>query len=119
MNDRNDPRAYRWDRTPDDEESADVESESLRPDRRATVAGSAIVGHSTRESFMRATGKATLIRGMRTPAPIPSGISCAEARAGLLAAFACDTSEVVLASDAEIRAASRCADTVGSGRYRQ
>lgn len=33
-----------------------VESESLRPDRRANRAGCVIIAHQTRESFMKATG---------------------------------------------------------------
>jgi hypothetical protein len=63
------------------DESYNVESESLRPDRKATVAGSEIVGHLTRESFMAATGRPR--PGTIDAPPIPEGIPADVARAGL------------------------------------
>jgi len=43
-----------------------IESESLRPDRRANRAGCTIIAHHTRESFMQASGRPA-VRCMTCP----------------------------------------------------
>jgi hypothetical protein len=105
---------WAWDKPAEAVPECDhVDAGSIRTDRLRTREGSEIVAHQTRESFMRATGKSSV--KSPAPAPIPAGISAAEARAGLRAAYG-----VTLATDAEIREASRCIDRAGgSGRYRQ
>lgn len=74
------------------------------------LAGSTIIEHDSRESFMRATGRCP--HGVIEAPPLAEGISAAEARAGLRAAYA----EPQLATDAEIRACSRLAATAGGGQ---
>lgn len=56
-----------------------VELERPRPDRRAITAGSEIVAHRSRESFMRATGG--------EPKPKTVQLSAAECHRGMLAAW--------------------------------
>ena len=62
-----------------------VDSGSIRADRLRTREGSALVGHRTRESFIRAVSQGR--PGEIEPAPIPPGVSAAEARAALRAIY--------------------------------
>lgn len=82
------------------DDSTTNELDRPRSDRRAITAGSEIVAHRSRESFMLATGGA--------PAPQRQELlSASRARAGLLSAWREKYGDPILATDAEIRACTR------------
>jgi hypothetical protein len=73
----------------DPEDNEFVDAGSIRPDGRARITGSVIVGHHTRESFTKAVSEPMRRANghLRDTPPIPEGISAAEARAGLRAIY--------------------------------
>lgn len=107
-----------------DEDTEIVESDSIRPDRRSTRTGSEIVAHRSRESFAAAVAPPKLrcvfcpgyadapdhVRGCPRTKPISNEV----ARAGLRFAYGGEL-DPDLASDAEVRAASRLRGGSGSG----